>query len=134
MQVQPYLSFEGRCDEAIEFYKKAVGAKVDMLMRFKEAPDRSMISPGNADKVMHAAVHVGDTQLLMSDGRCQGSPNFNGIALALSAATEADAERMFNALADGGQVRMPMAKTFFSPRFGMLADKFGVGWMILVEQ
>jgi PhnB protein len=134
MQVQPYLSFEGRCDEAIEFYKKAVGAKVDMLMRFKEAPDQSMISPGNADKVMHAAVHVGDTQLLMSDGRCQGSPNFNGIALALSAATEADAERMFNALADGGQVRMPMAKTFFSPRFGMLADKFGVGWMILVRQ
>jgi PhnB protein len=133
MQVQPYLSFEGRCDEAIAFYKEALGAKVDMLMRFKEAPDQSMIAPGSADKVMHAAVHIGDTQLLMSDGRCQGSPNFNGIALALSAATDADAERMFDALADGGQVRMPLAKTFFSSRFGMLADKFGVGWMILVE-
>ncbi|MGH6672816.1 MAG: VOC family protein [Xanthobacteraceae bacterium] len=132
MQVQPYLSFEGRCDEAIDFYKKALGAKVDMLMRFKEAPDQSMISPGSADKVMHAAVHVGDTQLLMSDGRCQGGADFNGIALALSAATDADAERMFNALAEGGQVRMPIAKTFFSSRFGMLADKFGVGWMILV--
>ena len=133
MQVQPYLSFEGRCDEAIEFYKKAVDAKVDMLMRFKESPDQSMVSPESKDKVMHAAVHIGNTQILMSDGRCQGSPNFNGIALALSAASEADADRMFNALADGGQVRMPMTKTFFSPRFGMLADKFGVGWMVLVE-
>jgi PhnB protein len=132
MQVQPYLSFEGRCDEAIEFYKKALGAKVDMLMRFKEAPDQSMVSPSNAEKVMHAAVHVGDTQVLMSDGRCQGGPNFSGIALALSAPTDVDAERMFNALADGGQVRMPMAKTFFSSRFGMVADKFGVGWMVLV--
>jgi PhnB protein len=133
MQVQPYLSFEGRCDEAIEFYKKAVGAKVDMLMRFKESPDQSMVTPASKDKVMHAAVHIGDTQLLMSDGRCQGSPNFTGIALALSAPSDADAERMFTALADGGQVRMPLTKTFFSSRFGMLADKFGVGWMVLVE-
>jgi PhnB protein len=132
MQVQPYMSFEGRCDEAIEFYKKAIDAKVDMLMRFKEAPDQSMMSPANADKVMHAAVHVGDTQLLMSDGRCQGGPNFHGIALALSAASDADAERMFNALAEGGKVNMPMTKTFFSSRFGMVADKFGVGWMVLV--
>ena len=84
MQIQPYLSFEGRCDEAIEFYKKAIDAKVDMLMRFKEAPDQSMVSPGNADKVMHAALRAGDTQLLMSDGRCTGGANFHGIALALS--------------------------------------------------
>ncbi len=102
MQVQPYLSFEGRCDEAIEFYKKAIDAKVDMLMRFKEAPDQSMISPGNADKVMHAAVHAGDTQLLMSDGRCTGSPNFYGIALAISVPTDVDAERVFSALSEGG--------------------------------
>ena len=134
MQIQPYLSFEGRCDEAIEFYKKAIGAKVDMLMRFKEAPDQSMVSPQNKDKVMHAALHAGDTQLLMSDGRCTGGPNFNGIALALSANTEADAERIFNALAEGGKVNMPLAKTFFSPKFGMVADKFGVGWMVLVAQ
>ena len=103
MQVQPYLSFEGRCDEAIEFYKKAIGAKVDMLMRFKEAPDQSMVSPGNADKVMHAAIRAGDTQLLMSDGRCTGGANFHGIALALSVATDADAERIFGALSDGRQ-------------------------------
>ncbi len=134
MQVQPYLFFEGRCDEAIEFYQKTLGAKVDMLMRFKEAPDQSMVSPGSAEKVMHAAVRVGDAQILMSDGRCQGSANFNGFSLAVSAGNETEAERMFNALAEGGQVRMPMAKTFFSSRFGMVADKFGVGWMVLVAQ
>jgi len=134
MQVQPYLAFEGRCDEAIEFYKKAIGAKVEMLMRFKEAPDQSTVSPGSADKVMHAALRAGDATILMSDGRCNGSPNFHGIALALSASTDADAERIFNALAEGGKVNMPMAKTFFSSRFGMLSDKFGVGWMVLVAQ
>jgi PhnB protein len=132
MQIQPYVSFEGRCDEAIEFYKKSIGAKVDMLMRFKEAPDQSMITPESKDKVMHAALHAGDTQLLMSDGRCTGSANFNGIALALSVATEADVDRIFNALSDGGKVNMPLAKTFFSPKFGMVADKFGVGWMVMV--
>jgi PhnB protein len=134
MQIQPYLSFEGRADEAIEFYKKAIGAKVDMLMRFKEAPDQSMVTPESKDKVMHAALRAGDTQLLMSDGRCTGSANFNGIALALSAETDADAERIFNALAEGGKVNMPLAKTFFSPKFGMVADKFGVGWMVMVAQ
>jgi PhnB protein len=133
MQIQPYLSFEGRADEAIKFYKKAIGAKVDMLMRFKEAPDQSMVTPGSKDKVMHAALHAGDTQLLMSDGRCTGSANFSGIALALSVQTEADADRIFNALADGGKVNMPLAKTFFSPKFGMVADKFGVGWMVMVS-
>jgi PhnB protein len=134
MQIQPYLSFEGRADEAIEFYKKAIGAKVDMLMRFKEAPDQSMVTPQSKDKVMHAALHAGDTQLLMSDGRCTGSANFSGIALALSVQTEADADRIFNALADGGKVNMPLTKTFFSSKFGMVADKFGVGWMVLVAQ
>jgi PhnB protein len=134
MQVQPYLFFDGRCDEALEFYKTAVGAKVDMLMRFKDAPDQSMISPGSHDKVMHAAVRVGDTQVLVSDGRNTGAPKFDGFALAISANTEAEADRMFAALVDGGQVTMPLAKTFFSPRFGMLADKFGVHWIILVAQ
>jgi PhnB protein len=133
MQVQPYLVFEGRCDEALEFYKKALGAKVDMLMRFKEAPDQSMVTPGNAEKVMHAAMHVGDTQILLSDGRCQGNANFGGFSLCVNAPSEAEADRVFNALADGGEVRMPMTKTFFAPRFGMVGDKFGVGWMVLVE-
>jgi PhnB protein len=100
-------------------------------MRFRDAPDQSMVTPGNKDKVMHAALRAGDTQLLMSDGRCTGNPNFSGIALALSTASDADAERMFNALAEGGIVNMALTKTFFASRFGMLADKFGVGWMVL---
>ena len=132
MLVQAYLNFDGRCDEALEFYKKALGAKVGMLLRFKDAPDPSMITPGNENKVMHSSVQVGDSTVLMSDGRCGGNANFNGIALAISAKTEAEADKMFNGLAEGGQVTMPLAKTFFSPKFGMVADKFGVGWMVLV--
>jgi PhnB protein len=132
MQVQPYLDFDGRCDEALEFYKKAVGARVGRLLRFKEAPDKSMISPGSEEKVMHSAVQVGDSTVLMSDGRCAGKPNFHGIALTISAKTEAEADKIFNGLAEGGKVNMPLTKTFFSPKFGMVADKFGVGWMVLV--
>ena len=134
MQVQPYIFFDGRCDEALEFYKKAVDAKVDMLMRFKEAPDQSMITPQSKDKVMHAAVHIGDTQILMSDGQCQSKPSFEGFSLVINAADTAEGERRFKALSDGGQVRMPMGETFFAERFGMLADKFGVGWMVIVEK
>ncbi len=134
MQVQPYLFFDGKCDDAIDFYKKAVGANPTMLMRFKDAPDKSMIAPGTENKVMHAQVEIGDAKVLMSDGRCQGKTNFQGFSLAISARSEAEADKMFGALSEGGQVTMPMAKTFFSPRFGMLTDKFGVGWMILVAQ
>jgi len=134
MQVQPYLFFDGRCDEALDFYKKAIGADLKMLMRFKDAPDQSMVSPDSRDKVMHAQIQIGDTTVLASDGRCLGKPNFQGFSLAVSAKSEAEAEKMFSALGEGGQVTMPMAKTFFSPRFGMLADKFGVGWMVLVTQ
>jgi PhnB protein len=134
MQVQPYLFFDGRCDEALDFYKKAIGADLKMLMRFKDAPDQSMVSPDSRDKVMHAQIQIGDTTVLASDGRCLGKPNFQGFSLAVSAKSEAEAEKMFSALGEGGQVTMPMAKTFFSPRFGMLADKFGVGWMVLVAQ
>jgi len=134
MQVQPYLFSDGRCDEAMDFYKGAVGAKVSMLMRYKECPDKSMLKAGTEDKVMHAQFQVGDTSILASDGHCNGNTNFQGFSLAISAKTEAEAEKMFDALSSGGQVQMPLTKTFFSPKFGMLADKFGVGWMILVEQ
>ena len=132
MQIQPYLFFDGRCEEAIEFYRKALGAKVDALMRFKESPDQSMIAPGTGEKVMHASLHIGDTTVMASDGRCEGKPSFQGFALSIAAKSEAEADRMFAALSDGGQVQMPLAKTFFSPRFGMAADRFGVSWMILV--
>jgi PhnB protein len=132
VHVQPYLNFDGRCEEALDFYKKAIGAKVGMVMRFKDAPDPSMSTPDNANKVMHSAVQVGDSTVLMSDGRCTGSANFSGITLTLSAKTEAEADKLFGGLAEGGQVTMPLTKTFFAPKFGMLNDKFGVGWMVLV--
>lgn len=134
MQIQPYLFFDGRCDEALEFYKNAVGAQVGMVMRFKDAPDQSQISPASANKVMHASVQIGDTMVLASDGRNSGQPKFEGFALTISAKSEAETERLFNALAEGGQVTQPLIKTFFSPSFGMLADKFGVHWMVLTEQ
>lgn len=131
MQVQPYLFFDGRCDEAIAFYKVHLGATVEMLMRFKDSPDQSRVSPESRDKVMHANLKIGDTTVLASDGHCAGKPTFQGFSLAVTAKDEADAERIFKALGEGGEVRMPMEKTFFSPRFGMVADKFGVGWMIM---
>lgn len=137
MKVEPYLSFEGRCEEAIEFYKKALGAQVEMLMRFKDSPEPPQPGcspPGSEDKVMHASLRIGDSRVMASDGRCGGNPSFQGFALSLDAKTEAEADRLFNALADGGQVQMPLTKTFFSPRFGMVTDRFGVMWMVIVAQ
>ncbi len=133
MNVQPYLSFEGRAQEAIEFYKGAIGAKVDVIMHFKDAPPdvQSQMSPESKDKVMHAAFHIGDTQVMASDGRCTGKPSFSGISLTLNAADNAEAEKLFGALGRGGQVTMPMSETFFAHRFGIVADKFGVTWMVL---
>ena len=132
MQVQPYLFFDGRCDEAVEFYRTALGAEVTMLMRFKESPDPGMCRPGAEDKVMHSSLRIGDATVLASDGRCEGQASFRGFALSLTVADQSEAERLFSALSNGGQVQMPLAKTFFSPRFGMVADRFGVSWMILV--
>jgi PhnB protein len=134
VQVQPYLFFEGRCEEALEFYKKAIGAEVTMLMRYKdnpEPPEASKAPPGSENKVMHANFRVGETEVMASDGMCQGRPSFRGFSLTLTAKDEAEAKRLFGALAEGGEVRMPLARTFFSPSFGMLADRFGVGWMVL---
>ncbi len=136
MFVQPYLFFNGRCEEAIEFYRKALGAEVGMLMRFRESPEPpqpGMLPPGSENKVMHATIRVGDTNVMVSDGHCQGKTDFQGFSLSITVSREADAERLFAALAEGGQVRMPLGKTFFSPRFGMVADRFGVSWMILVQ-
>jgi PhnB protein len=135
--VQPYLFFDGRCEEAIEFYRGALGAEVTMLMRFKDSPEPpkpGMCPPGSENKVMHASLRIGQTTVLASDGRCEGRPSFQGFSLSLTVPDEAAAERLFAALAKGGQVQMPLAKTFFSPRFGMVADRFGVSWMIYVAQ
>ena len=133
MKVQPYVFFDGKCDEALEFYKRALGANVTALMRWKEAPDKAMITPGHENKVMHSEFQVGETVILASDGRGTGKPSFQGFALTITADSDADAKRMFNALGDGGQVQMPLEKTFFASLFGMVADKFGVGWMVMVD-
>ncbi len=130
MQIQPYLFFEGRCEEAIEFYRSTLGAEVTMLMRLKDSSEPA--SYGSADKVMHANLRIGETTLLVSDGRCHGRASFQGFALSLTVSNESEAERLFAALGDGGQVQRPMSTTFFSPRFGMVADRFGVLWMIYV--
>ncbi len=133
MQVQPYLNFDGRCEEALEFYKSALGAEVTALMRCKDAPDPGMIKPGLEDKVLHSSFRVGNSTVMASDGHCQGKPEFRGVSLTLIVPEEADAKRIFAALSEGGEVRMELAKTFFSPLFGMLADRFGVPWMIIVR-
>ncbi len=135
MQVQPYLFFDGRCDEAIAFYREALGAEVTMLLRFKDHPgpeENRMAPPGAAEKVMHAQFRIGETTILASDGRCLGQPSFQGFALSLTARDDAEAGRLFAALAEQGVVQMPLAKTFFSSSFGMLADRFGVSWMVYV--
>ena len=133
MHIESYLFFNGRCEEAIEFYKRALGAEVLMMMRNKEAPEKpppGMLPAGSDEKVMHATLRIGGSKL--SDGRCDGKPVFNGFSLSLDVDNEAEADRLFAALLDGGTVQMPLAKTFWSPKFGMVADRFGVGWMVSV--
>ena len=135
MQVQPYLFFDGRCEEALEFYRSALGAEVTSLHRFKDSPEPhapGMIPPGAENKVMHASFRLGATTVLASDGRCTGHPSFQGFSLSLTVPNDAEAERLFAALGQGGQVQMPLSKTFFSSRFGMVADRFGVSWMVYV--
>ncbi len=133
--VQPYLIFEGRCDEALEFYQRALGAELLMLMRFKdnpEPPQEGGPAPGMENKVMHASLRIGETTVMASDGRCVNPMAFQGFCLSLTVKTVAEAENYFTALTEGGKIQMPLAKTFFSPSFGMVADKFGVGWMVMV--
>jgi PhnB protein len=138
MHVQPYLYFDGRCEEAIEFYKRAVGAKVDMMLRFKDSPvppqgsGENAPPPGTENKVMHATIRIGDSAVNASDGRCGGRAKFEGVSLSITVENDDKAESIFEALSDGGQVQMPLTKTFFSSRFGMVVDRFGVSWMVLV--
>ena len=135
MLVQPYLFFDGRCEEAVTFYRDALGAKVEMVMHYKDCPDTpppGMVPPGSENKVMHASFRIGETTVMASDGHCQGHPSFQGFSLSITVPDEAEADRAFGALAEGGKVSMPLGKTFFSPRFGMVTDRFGVGWMVIV--
>ena len=130
--IEPYLFFEGRCEEAVEFYKKAVEAEVVMMMRFKDAPDPNACKGVPGDKIMHATLRIGRSNVMASDGRCNEPMKFQGFSLSLGVNTEAEADKYFGALAQGGQVIMPLSKTFWSPRFGMVTDKFGIMWMINV--
>jgi len=140
MFVQPYLMFDGRTEEALKFYEKAVGAKIGPLMRFADAPPMDPANaegcaggppPNSAQKIMHTSFHVGDTEILASDGMCGGKPNFSGISLAVQADGVDQANKYFAALGEGGKVEMPLAPTFFAEAFGMVTDKFGVNWMVL---
>jgi PhnB protein len=133
--IQPYLFFNGTCEQAVDFYRKALGAEVEMMMRFKESPEPpqpGMIPPGFENKIMHTSFRVGHTTVMASDGCSTEKPSFQGFSLSLSVSSEGEADRAFAALADGGQVRMPLSKTFWSPRFGMVEDRFGVSWMVSV--
>jgi PhnB protein len=132
MFVQPYLCFEGRCEEAINFYKHTLGAEVGMLMRFSESPDTDSCDAPNDNKVMHAAIRIGDTMLLATDGECSGNANFHGISLSLTVGSEREAEQTFNGLADGGKITCPLETTFFAKRFGVVQDKFGIEWTVML--
>lgn len=131
--VQPYLNFEGRCEEALEFYRLHLGAEITMMMRMSDNPEpcpEGMMPPGTEKKIMHAAFRVGETTLMASDCRCSGEPKFQGISLSLSVSEAETADRVFAAFSEGGSVEMPLGKTFWSPRFGMVTDRFGISWMV----
>lgn len=133
MEIQPYLFFEGRCEEAVEFYRRALDAEVESLTRYEESPEPpppEMVPPGSEKKIMHVTLRIGGAVVMASDGSCSGRTSFDGFSLSLTVPDAATAERYFAALAEGGEVRMPLGETFWSPRFGMVADRFGVGWMV----
>lgn len=134
MQIQPYLFFEGRCEEALEFYRTALGAEILSVMRWKDSPEAVHAPPGGGDKVMHAELRVGESTILASDGMSSDGPSFKGFHLCIITKTPAEVDRYFAALSKGGQVTMPLAETFFSPRFGMLTDRFGMGWMLYADK
>jgi PhnB protein len=134
MIVQPYLFFDGRCEEAVEFYRQALDAEIEMLMRYQESPEPpppGMVPPGMEDKVMHASLRIGESIVMASDDCNPVQNGFRGIQLSLGVADSAEAERRFAALAEGGQVNMPLGKTFFADSFGMVTDRFGVSWMVI---
>lgn len=133
MNVQPYLMFDGRCEEAIAFYRTALGAEVQELMRNRENPEAGMVRAGTEDKIMHASLRFGGTTVMMSDGHCAGQPSFQGFSLTIMPPDDAAGAAVFAALADGGNVLMPMSPTFFASSFGMVTDRFGVSWMVYVQ-
>jgi PhnB protein len=137
MQVTPYLYFNGRCEEALSFYQQTIGARVECQMRFSDCPgelDPNMVPPGTEHRIMHAAFKLGETTIFAADGCASAEMKPAGFGLSLQTPDVAEAEQLFNALAWEGEVRMAMTKTFFSPSFGIVVDKFGVNWLIYVPQ
>ena len=133
--IEPYLFFSGRCEEALAFYGTVLGAEVSYMMRYSDSPEAippGMLAPGFEDKIMHATFTIAGNTLMASDSS-EENTNFNGFKLSLTLPTQAETERVFNLLAEGGCIEMPLAKTFWSPSFGMLTDRFGLGWMVSVE-
>lgn len=136
MKIEPYLFFNGHCDAAIDFYKRVFGAEQVLLMRYRDSPEAPPMAlpPGWEDKVMHASVQIGETMLMASDGCVDGTAEFKGVSLSVTMPDADTAAKVFTALADGGEVTMPLRNTFFAPRFGMVTDRFGIGWMISVRE
>ncbi|MCD9458941.1 VOC family protein [Marinibactrum halimedae] len=132
MRIESYLFFNGHCEEAINFYRKTLGARVSLLVRFRDNPDKSAYPPGAENKIMHAMVSVDGNTIMMSDGACDGDLHFTGISISLTLKDDLRAERIFNGLSDGGQVQMPFVETFWAEKFGLVTDRFGVSWMITV--
>ena len=135
MNVTPYLFLDGRCEEAVQFYQSTLGATDVILMRYKDSPEPprpGMVPPGSENKILHASFKIGATEVMASDGNVGGKPSFKGFSLSVSLRSDADAQRLFATLSAGGEVHMPLSKTFFSSSFGMLADRFGVPWMVIV--
>ncbi|KAB2850325.1 MAG: VOC family protein [Hyphomicrobiaceae bacterium] len=131
MSIEPYLFFNGRCEEALRFYQKSLGAKVSMIMRYKDSPEQSGVTPALADLIMHSAFTIDGATVMASDGHGKGKVEFKGMNLSLSCADARQAGRRFKALAEGGTVIQPLVETFFAKRFGMVADRFGVTWMLM---
>jgi PhnB protein len=127
-----YVNFAGSCVEAFRYYENHLGGKIGMMMTHGQAPDQSRVQPEWKDAILHAHISIGDTELFAAD--IPGAEPMRSAYLTLGVDSDAEAERIFSALSDGGQVFMPMDETFFATRFGQLRDRFGINWMIIHER
>ena len=134
MLVNPYLMFNGNCAEALKFYEKALGAKIEFSMPFEGSPAADTVPPDWANKILHATILVGDTKVMASDAPPGHYHQPQGISVSLSLDDPAKGEEIFNALAENGQVQMPYQPTFWAAGFGMCTDRFGIPWMVNAEQ
>lgn len=130
MHFSPYLNFDGHCKEAIEFYAELLGGEIVFMSTFAEAPDDEDISPGLKDKIMHAQLKIGDQVIMASDASPENYAIPQGIHITIGVDTPEEAERIYEALSEGGSVQMPLEETFWAKRFAMFSDRFGIPWMV----